>query len=726
TLERNLEFIYKNLENPVFGGEWSILSLARGEYNLPKEYKDLYFENLAKEVDRLMEKNGGKLNKYKGSEHSRLILALTALGKDARNVGGHNIKKALGDFNYMTSQGINGAIYALIALDSHGFKIPLIDDQENQSTRQKFIDHILSKEVMQENGKRAGWTLFGDSPDPDMTAMAIQGLTPYYEEQIEVKEAVDRALEWLSEKQNDKGGFPEVWGAENSSSLSQVIVALTGLGIDPHTDSRFIKNGHSTIDNLMTYADPEGGFYHTQPSDGREARVNSMATNQATYSLVAYHRLIQNQSPLYDMRDVELKEQIEPSEPEKENNLSAKKILDKNLSFMYERLDNPSFGIGGGEWAILSLARAGYDIPQEYYDLYHDNTINEVERLMKKYDGKLNRNKGTEHSRLMLAFGALGMDITDVAGYDIREKLADFNFVTRQGINGPIFALIALDTHDYEIPLIEEEENQTSRQRFIDYILDKEISETGGWALYGNTPDPDITAMAIQGLTPYYEDQAEVKEAIDRGLASLSEAQNENGGYLSWGTENSESVAQVIVALTGLGIDPHKDARFIKNGHSAIDNLLTFAVPEGGFRHTHSGNENGMATEQGNYALVAYDRFINKQNSLYDMSDVNLKTKVKEEIKARPTIKLEIRLNKKTKEELEEQFNKEELEEKEELEDKDNQLIPAKEEVLTGEQKQEQEEINTAEKYQEVEEVEGTKKNINQMTNDNDADIETE
>ena len=133
------------------------------------------------------------------------------------------------------------------------------------------------------------------------------------------------------------------------------------------------------------------------------------------------------------------------------------------------------------------------------------------------------------------------------------------------------------------------------------------------------------TAMAIQALAPYYQTNAEVKVAVDKALDCLSALQTTAGGYLSWNTLNSESCAQVIVALTALGIDPASDARFIKNGCSVVDALLAFYT-DGGFRHTMDGELNGMATEQGYYALAAFARLKDGKTGLYDMSDVTLQT----------------------------------------------------------------------------------------------------
>lgn len=301
------------------------------------------------------------------------------------------------------------------------------------------------------------------------------------------------------------------------------------------------------------------------------------------------------------------------------------KELNKHLAYIEETVSNPKFGTGGGEWSVLTLARAGYDVQEGYYETYYNNVVSEVERLMpkteKKPEGLLDASRSTEHSRLILGLTAIGENIQDVAGYDISAALANFDYVTSQGINGPMFALIALDSHQYEIPIAKEEANQTTREKLYGYLLDKEVSG-GGWGFSTTRADIDLTAMAIQALTPYYQGDEEVKAAVDRAILWLSSTQNAAGGYTSWGTENVQSVAQVIVALTGLGINPHTDERFVKNGQSTIDNLLSYAVPTGGFVQPKGGKVNGMATDQATYALVAYSRFLNNETSLYNMTDV--------------------------------------------------------------------------------------------------------
>jgi len=297
------------------------------------------------------------------------------------------------------------------------------------------------------------------------------------------------------------------------------------------------------------------------------------------------------------------------------------KAINETAALMFKNTPNPNVGTLAGEWTVLSLARSGYKIPQGYYDNYYNNVVKTLEDC----DGNLHNMKYTEYSRVILGLTSIGKDVRDVGGYDLTKPLADFNKVIKQGINGPIFALIALDTNNYDIPDVEEGKVQTTREMLIDYILSKEITDkdgnVGGWALTGKVPDPDITAMALQSLAKY-KDEEKVKPYVDRAINVLSKIQLPTGGYSSWGTTNSESIAQVIVALTALGIDPAKDERFIKAGGKwTIPAIMDFYVEGGGFKHVLDKEIDGMATDQGMYAIIAYDRFLKGKNKLYDMTD---------------------------------------------------------------------------------------------------------
>ena len=242
---------------------------------------------------------------------------------------------------------------------------------------------------------------------------------------------------------------------------------------------------------------------------------------------------------------------------------------------LLETLGTPNVGSVGGEWMVIGLARSGRTVPDGYYE-------NVVKYVQENCDAD------------------------------------EMSYVTYQGINGPIWTLIALDSHDYA------PQGDVTREKLIDAILGAQLPD-GGWDMMGKAADTDITAMAIQALAPYYDTNDAVKAAVDKALNALSAMQNDDGTFsTAFSGKTSESTAQVIVALTALGINPATDSRFIKNGVNAVDGLCSFYVDGGGFRHIASGDLDGMATEQSYYALAAYYRLLAGQTSLYDMSDVTI------------------------------------------------------------------------------------------------------
>ncbi|MCR4962463.1 MAG: S-layer homology domain-containing protein [Firmicutes bacterium] len=303
-----------------------------------------------------------------------------------------------------------------------------------------------------------------------------------------------------------------------------------------------------------------------------------------------------------------------------DSDLSA--AVAKSAAYIQNTVKEPQVASIGGEWAVIGLARSGQNVPQSYWDNYYAK----VEEYVKAKNGVLHTKKYTEYSRVALALTSIGADPTNVAGYNLLTPLGDFDKTVWQGVNGPIWALIALDSAAYEMPVNTEAVKQASRQMYVDEILRRQLDD-GGWNLTGEggsgQADPDITGMALQALANYKE-QAKVAAAVDKALACLSKMQDEEGGYSSWNAANSESVVQVIVGLCALGLDL-QDSRFVKNGHGLLDNLLSYSKPDGSFIHTNQGSGNDqMSSEQGLYGLVAALRAVKGQNSLYNMSDCNI------------------------------------------------------------------------------------------------------
>ena len=293
--------------------------------------------------------------------------------------------------------------------------------------------------------------------------------------------------------------------------------------------------------------------------------------------------------------------------------LSSEDTLTQIAEFLLEQSPEPVCGTVGGDWLALGLARWGGSVPREWFDRYYSA----VEEYVKSCNGLLHDRKYTEYSRVILGITALGKDPRDVGGYDLLAPLADFEQTVFQGINGAAYALLALDSGNYEIPPCPAGKRQATRESYVDYLLTEELPG-GGWSLAEGTAEVDVTAMVLQALAKY-RDRRDVTDAVERGLAFLSREQDDLGGYTAYNSQCSESVAQVIVALTELGISP-EDNRFVKNGNSLTERLLDFMTEEKGFRHVMEGDTNLIATEQAFYALVSLYRMEQKQSSLYTMA----------------------------------------------------------------------------------------------------------
>lgn len=268
----------------------------------------------------------------------------------------------------------------------------------------------------------------------------------------------------------------------------------------------------------------------------------------------------------------------------------------------------------GGEWQVLGLARAGISADRDFFAEYYENVVEYVAKKIDASTGRLHASKSTDNARVILALTAIGKDVTDVGGYDLLQGLSNTDYVKKQGINGPVWALIALDSGSYEIPADANSAKQVTREWLIEFVLSKQLAN-GGWALSGKTPD-DMTPMAIQALAPYYESNADVKTAVDKALTAMADMVDE-----TFDAGNSETLSQIIVALSALGIDADTDSRFSADGWSVLDALLDYSLENGAFQHGMGGGANQMATEQAFYALVAYDRFMSGKTRLYDMSD---------------------------------------------------------------------------------------------------------
>ena len=268
-----------------------------------------------------------------------------------------------------------------------------------------------------------------------------------------------------------------------------------------------------------------------------------------------------------------------------EEKWNANALAEQTAALLLEKNPEPIPGPLGGEWLVLGMCRLGYDLPEGWIDGYRQK----LERYVTDCGGILHERKYTEYSRVILTVTAMGLDARNVAGCDLTAPLEDYEQTIFQGVNGAIYALLALDSGNYG--------SEAIRERYIAHILEKELPD-GGWCMMGDVPEADVTAMALQALAKY-RDREDVGAAVERGLKVLDAAE-----YTT-----SEAVSQTIVALSELGMPADEKVKL----------LLTYQTEAGDFRHVMDGDADALSTEQAFYALVSAS-LQTRDQSLYRMA----------------------------------------------------------------------------------------------------------
>ena len=276
-------------------GEWAVLGQARAKVPLSEAYIAAYYEKVVAYVKANIGSDGVLVDPESHNptvtDNERIILALTAIGKDPANVGGENLLKALQNKDIMkvtdtSNTDINGLVMGLLALNSRNYTSDT---------------SWLVQAVLEQQNKDGSWRASADTKpvgDVDMTAMALQALAPYHKDggNETVNPAVEQALNWLSGKYRS--------GYDSSESCAQVVIALSALNLDANTDARFTKTVEgktlSVLGNLLQYRVAENGGFKHQFAD---KAVNEMATEQALCAMAAYARFTEKANALYDMTD---------------------------------------------------------------------------------------------------------------------------------------------------------------------------------------------------------------------------------------------------------------------------------------------------------------------------------------------------------------------------------------------------------------------------------------
>ncbi|QWH12816.1 DUF4430 domain-containing protein [Bacillus mycoides] len=272
----------------------------------------------------------------------------------------------------------------------------------------------------------------------------------------------------------------------------------------------------------------------------------------------------------------------------------------------------------GSDWVAIGLARSGVNVPLE-------TKINYVKPVAEKVKKRLNRFSATDLARTIIMMNAMNVDPTKVEGQNLVQNLFESDKVN--SVTGYAFTLLALDTKKYEVPA----EAKWNRAALVQALLQAQHTD-GGWTYDSSSSkesasNVDVTSMVLAALAPYQEQQ-DVKPAIQKAVDYLYKQQLGNGGFTADGQENSNSTAQAIIGLSLVKDVDHNRL------NKAVQNLMSYQLPNGEFKWLPSDqNGSGMATEQ---AFLALLQFKELGKSIYDWSNV-----VENEIDTKPIVEPE-------------------------------------------------------------------------------------
>jgi len=270
-IKSSASFVLKNGGND----EFEIIGLQKSGQKVPLTYLN--------NIKQTLKENDGTFRNV--TDYERLAIGVSAAGGNAANVAGYNLIEKIYSNDRMTNQGTNGVIYALLALDSKHYKVP----DNAKWSREKLVSYLLQHQL-----KSGGWALVGDNASVDITSMALAALAPY-KDQEHVKEAIDKAVNWISSVQDKNGGFSsDINGGDASETTAQVIIGLSSVGVDP-TDKTFTKAGGNLIQHLMSFQQKDGGFAHI----ATDHESNIIATTQGLLGLTAYQQYLSGKGSIY-------------------------------------------------------------------------------------------------------------------------------------------------------------------------------------------------------------------------------------------------------------------------------------------------------------------------------------------------------------------------------------------------------------------------------------------
>jgi LPXTG-motif cell wall-anchored protein len=318
--------------------EFAIMGLKKAGENIPASY--------LQEAAKSLKGNNGTFRNV--TDYERMALGITAAGKNAANFSGYNLIKNIYSNDRMTNQGTNGIIFALLSIDSGKYKLPA----NAKWSRGKLVQYLVSHQL-----KDGSWALYGNTSSVDITAMTLSALAPY-KSQGPVKNAIDKAVHWLSMKQDKQGGYSSSDnGGDSSETTAQVIIGLTSVNVSPGS-KEFTKQGGNLLKHLVTFKQKDGGYAHIVTNHASD----QISTTQALLGLTAYQSYLSGKGSVYQFSVPAVIQTKEATDPQKSVSTKAKstatavlKTTGANITSSKQGGELPNTATNNENWLIAGI-----------------------------------------------------------------------------------------------------------------------------------------------------------------------------------------------------------------------------------------------------------------------------------------------------------------------------------------------------------------------------------
>ena len=250
-------------------------------------------------------------------------------------------------------------------------------------------------------------------------------------------------------------------------------------------------------------------------------------------------------------------------------------------------------------WLAADLAAYKKAFPDTENVLSDEQVQEYLDKLIPAAD---EATKAGDIAKYIIALRALGFDPENIKTSDFRTV----NLVKKLQalIDEENAAVTNIYTLPYVILAMNEDEDYLDKSG-TDYLINSAVEQKKAWQ--DNTWGVDTAAAMLLALSPFYNENEDVKAAVDETIEQLRGAQAADGSF-----GNASSTGLALTALAAYGID---GAELKTDNPSVLDGLVNYASDTlDGFTPTN----NSFGTEQGFRGLVANELL---GSNIYDFSD---------------------------------------------------------------------------------------------------------